>query len=69
MFKDGVVMRSSDKHTKTGYRSSLVQHDKLCYGGFLQNKVLARDGKLVSLKQPVEEEEEEEEDRGRTVPL
>ena len=63
-------MRSSGKHTQRGYRSSLVQHDKLCYGRFLQSKVLARDGKLVSLKQPVEEEEEEEEeDRGRTVPL
>ena len=42
---------------------------KLCYGGFLQSKVIARDGKLVSLKQPVEEEEEEENDRSRMVPL
>ena len=65
-------MRSSGKHTKRGYRSSLVQRDKLCYGGFLQSKVIARDGELVSLKQPEkeeEEEEEEEEDRSRIVPL
>ena len=68
VFKDGVVMRSSGKHTKRGYRSSHVQHDKLCYGGFLQSKVIARDGQLVSLKQPIEEEEEED-DRSRMVPL
>ena len=24
-----------------------MQRDKLCYGGFLQSKVIARDGKLV----------------------
>ena len=44
VFKDGVVMRSSGKHTQRGYRSSCVQHDKLyilCYGGFLQSKVIA----------------------------
>ena len=67
VFKDGVVMRSSDKHTKRGYRSSRLQCDKLCYGGFLQSKVIARDGQLVSLKQPAEEEEED--DRSRMVPL
>ena len=68
VFKDGVVMRSSGKHhTKRGYRSSHVQRDKLCYGGFLQSKVIARDGQLVSLKQPAEEEEED--DRSRIVPL
>ena len=62
-------MRSSCKHAKRGYRSSHVQRDKLCYGGFLQSKVIARDGKLVSLKQPEEEEEEEEEnDRSRMAP-
>ena len=58
-------MRSSGKHTQRGYRSSHVQHDKLCHGGFLQSKVIARDGKLVSLKQP----EKEEDDRSRMVPL
>ena len=64
-------MRSSGKHTKRGYRSSPVQCDKLCYGGFLQSKVIARDGELVSLKQPEEEEkkEEKENDRSRMVPL
>ena len=62
-------MRSRGKHTKRGYRSSRVQRDKLCYGGFLQSKVIARDGKLVTLKQPQEEEEEEEEkNRSRMVP-
>ena len=39
-----------------------MQYDKLCYGGFLQSKVIARDGKLVTLKQPEEEGEEEEEE-------
>ena len=65
VFKDGVVMRSSGKYTQIGYRSSLVQCDKLCYGGFL---VIARDSKLGSLKQP-EEEEDMKEDRSRMVPL
>ena len=50
-----------------------MQRDKLCYGGFLQSEVIARDGKLVSLKQPEKEEEEEEEEeennRSRMVPL
>ena len=31
--------------------------------------VIARDGELVSLKQPEKEEEEEENDRSRMVPL
>ena len=63
MFKDGVVIRSSGKDTKRGYRSSHVQHDKLCYGGFLQSKVL-----VASLVME-EEEEEEEDDRSKIVPL
>ena len=52
-------MKSSGKPKKRGYKSSHVQCDKLCYGGFLQSKVIARGGKLVhvSLKHPVEEEE------------
>ena len=41
----------------------------LCYGGFLQSKVIARDGELVSLKQPADEEEEEEDDRSKMAPV
>ena len=46
-----------------------MQRDKLCYGGFLQSKVIARNGELVSLKQLADEEEEEEDDRSKMAPV
>ena len=54
-------MRSSGKHTKRGYTGAVLVMCSVtsctCYGGLLQSKVMviARDGDLVSLKQPAAE--------------